>query len=106
MTKFDQLANKILKENSSMQSIDITGRYKGNIDVLATLVGDNESSRIPNGIKGVKEGDIELPGVTFDSAVDFGIEIGLWEPTAGGLAIKDQGKWDEFFSETVSVSND
>jgi hypothetical protein len=105
MTKFDQLANKILKENSGMQSIDITGRYNDSIDVLATLVGDKRFSRFPDGVKGISDWEIRLPGVSFNNAVDFGIEIGLWEPTGGGLAIKNQGKWDEYFSETVSVSD-
>ena len=42
--------------------------------------------------------------VTFDAAVAYGTEIGLWkEDGEGNLQVLDSDKWDEFYSETVSV---
>lgn len=77
------------------QEIEVVGRYKGVMDTLLTIIdaGGNETRFVTND-------DFyefpELVGMPFGRVIDFGIDIGLWEPTGGGLAVKNSGKWDYF----------
>ena len=108
MNKFDALANKILNEEwmDDRKSLNIVDDYRGQRDVVAVLVGDDKSSETIDGVNGDGSDEFEFPGVTFDAAVAYGTEIGLWkEDGEGNLQVLDSDKWDEFYSETVSVSD-
>lgn len=108
MSKFDALANKILNEEwmDDRKSLNIVDDYRGQRDVVAVLVGDDKSSETIDGVNGDGSDEFEFPGVTFDAAVAYGTEIGLWkEDGEGNLQVLDSDKWDEFYSETVSVSD-
>ena len=106
MNKFDTLANKILNEErmDDRKSLNIVDSYRGQRDVVAKLVGDDKSSETIDGVNGDGSDEFQFPGVSFDAAVDYGTEIGLWkEDGEGNLQVLDSDKWDEFYSETVSV---
>lgn len=106
MTKFNALANKILNEEwmDDRKSLNIVDSYRGQRGVVAKLVGDDKSSETIDGVNGDGSDEFEFPGVTFDAAVAYGTEIGLWkEDGEGNLQVLDSDKWDEFYSETVSV---
>ena len=108
MSMFDALANKILNEESmdDRKSLNIVDSYRGQRDVVAVLVGDDKSSETIDGVNGDGSDEFEFPGVTFDAAVAYGTEIGLWkEDGEGNLQVLNSDKWDEFYSETVSVSD-
>ena len=106
MSKFDNLANKILNEEwmDDRKSLNIVDDYRGQRDVVAVLVGDDKSSETIDGVNGDGSDEFEFQGVPFDAAVAYGTEIGLWkEDGEGNLQVLDSDKWDEFYSETVSV---
>ena len=106
MNKFDALANKILNEEwmDDRKSLNIVDSYRGQRDVVARLVGDDKSSETIDGVNGDGSDEFEFEGVSFDAAVAYGTEIGLWkEDGEGNLQVLDSDKWDEFYSETVSV---
>ena len=106
MSKFDALANKILNEEwmDDRKSLNIVDNYRGQRGVVAKLVGDDKNSETIDGVNGDGSDEFEFPGASFDAAVDYGTEIGLWkEDGEGNLQVLDSDKWDEFYSETVSV---
>ena len=107
--KFDKLVNTILNEEwmDDRMSLNIVDSYRGQRDVVAKLVGDEERSETIDGINGDGSDEFQFPGVSFDAAVAYGTEIGLWkEDGEGNLQVLDSDKWDEFYSETVSVSGE
>ena len=45
---------------------------------MSTLVGDGKNSETIDGVNGDGSDEFQLPGVSFDDAVAYGTEIGLW----------------------------
>lgn len=107
--KFDILVNSILNEEwtDDRKSLNIIDSYRGQKDVVARLVGDEKNSETVDGVNGDGSDEFRFSGVSFNSAVNYGTEIGLWkEDGEGNLVVLDSDKWDEFYSETVSVSDE
>lgn len=107
--KFDDLCNKILNEEwmDDRKSLNIIDSYRGQKDVVARLVGDDKNSETVDGVNGDGSDEFRFPGVSFDAAVEYGTEIGLWkEDGEGNLVVLDSNKWDMFYDETVSVSDE
>ena len=105
MKKFHALANKILNEKrmDDRKSLNIVDDYRGQRDVVSTLVGDDKNSENIDGVNGDCSDEFELPGVSFDDAVAYGTEIGLWkEDGEGNLQVLDSDKWNEFYAETIT----
>lgn len=95
MRKDDHL---IFEAVSNKRYFKVLGSYRGALDTIFKLKGNNKGSELFDNINGDPDNDFQLNTSLIDS-IKIGIEIGLWKLQGTDLIVLDD-KWDEFFSKT------